>query len=136
MDLRVASPANYGPDPGVRERAEREAGKTGAKLMFTSDPARAARGAGVLYTDVWVSMGQEGDREARLREFRGYQVNEDLIAMAARDAVVMHCLPAHRGEEISAGAMDGKRSVVFEQARNRLYNAMAVLAWAIKGVKS
>jgi len=135
MDLRVAYPEDYGPDAKVRERAAREAKATGARLTFTNDPAEAAKGAGILYTDVWVSMGQEEGREARLKRFRGYQVNGPLLALAARDAVVMHCLPAHRGEEISAEVMDGKRSVVFEQARNRLYNAMAVLVWCIKGGK-
>jgi ornithine carbamoyltransferase len=107
-----------------------------ARLTFTNDPAEAAKGADVLYTDVWVSMGQDEDRAARLKAFRPYQVGMKLMKVASSRAVVMHCLPAHRGEELTADLMDSDRSIVFDQAESRLYNAMASLLWCCGGGKS
>ena len=135
LDLRIAAPQGYEPRPDFLENAREEAARTGAKIMVTNDPVKAARGARCLYSDVWVSMGQDGERDSRLAKFRGFQINTGLISVAAPDAVVMHCLPAHRGEEITDEAMDGPASIVFEQAQGRLYNAMAVLLWSSRGDK-
>jgi ornithine carbamoyltransferase len=96
-------------------------------------PAQAVRGADVVYTDVWVSMGDEAEQAARERLFRPYQVNGKLVARAQRDAVVMHCLPAHRGLEITDQVIDGKRSVVWDQAENRLHAQKGLLEWAVRG---
>ena len=136
MDFRIGHPEGYGPSRAVLARAEAVGRRTGAKLLVTRDPGRAVRGARVVYTDVWVSMGQEAEKKRRLRRFRGYQVNGRLLDRAARGAVVMHCLPAHRGEEITDAIMDGRRAIVFDQAENRLYNAQAVLLWCLKGGRS
>jgi len=133
MDFRLASPAGYEADPAIRARAARDAKASGGRLLFTPDPAQAAKGADVLYTDVWVSMGQEAGKAERLRQFRRFQINADLLAKASRRAVVMHCLPAHRDEEITAGIMESPRAVVWDQAGNRLFNAMAALLWCVKG---
>ena len=101
----------------------------GGELLVTTDPVEAATGADALYTDVWTSMGEEDQRAARLAAFAGYCVDEALLATAAPDAVVMHCLPAHRGEEISAGVVDGPHSVVWQQAANRMHAMRGLLAW-------
>ncbi len=136
MDLRLAYPPKFQPDLAVRTAAAKLAKASKAKLTFTNDPAEAAKGADVLYTDVWVSMGQEEEREKRLKTFRPYQVGAKLLKLASSRAVIMHCLPAHRGEELTAEVMDGKSSIVFDQAENRLYDAMAVLLWCSGGGKS
>jgi ornithine carbamoyltransferase len=136
MDFRVAYPSRHQPDLAIRTAAMKLAKASGAKLTFTNDPAEAAKGADVLYTDVWVSMGQEEERAERLKLFRPYQVGAKLMKHASRQAVVMHCLPAHRGEELSAELMDSEKSIVFDQAENRLYNAMAALLWCTGGGKS
>ncbi|MBI4561247.1 MAG: ornithine carbamoyltransferase [Candidatus Rokubacteria bacterium] len=119
----VASPAGYEPDRAI-QAACRELGEG---LTLTVDPREAALGADVLYTDVWISMGQEAEREQRLEAFRRYQVNETLVGFAKPTAVVMHCLPAHRGEEITDAVVDGPRSLVLDQAENRLHIQKAVL---------
>jgi ornithine carbamoyltransferase len=98
-----------------------------AGIVLHRDPIEAARDADVIYTDVWVSMGQEKEREERLRRFRGYQVNQDLIGRARKDVLVMHCLPAHRGEEITAEVIDGSHSVIIDEAENRLHVQKAVM---------
>jgi len=122
-EIVCACPAGYEPDPGVAARAR----ELGARVEVIRDPREAATGADALYTDVWISMGQEAEQETRRRAFRGYQVNEDLLAFARVGAVVMHCLPAHRGEEISEETLDGPHSVVFDQAENRLHVQKALL---------
>ena len=129
IPTRVASPAGYGPSDAdvARVRA------FGGDLLVTDDPAEAADGAGALYTDVWVSMGQEAERQERLAAFAGFCVDEALVARAAPDAVVLHCLPAHRGEEISAGVVDGPSSVVWQQAANRMHAMRGLLAWVTGG---
>jgi len=124
LDLRLAVPAGYEPDREVEQWAR--AGK--GKITITHDPLAAAAGARVLYTDVWASMGQESEAEARRQVFRPFQVNSALLERAHPSAVVMHCLPAHRGEEISAEVIDGPRSVVFHQAENRLHAQKGLLA--------
>jgi ornithine carbamoyltransferase len=123
--LTVISPAAYRPPPAAVERA-RKLAANGAELLMTPD-LDAVAGAAVVYTDVWTSMGQERERELRLRDFGGYQVNRALMDRAP-DAYFMHCLPAHRGEEVSDDVIDGPRSLVFDQAGNRLYAQMALLA--------
>lgn len=122
---RVASPPGYGPsdDDVALVRS------LGGDLLVTTDPAEAADGADALYTDVWTSMGQEDERAARLAAFEGYVVDEALVDRASGDAVVLHCLPAHRGEEITAGVVDGPRSVVWAQAANRMHAMRGLLAW-------
>jgi len=129
--MRAATPAGYEPLPRFREIAERRARETGASLELGSDPVAAVRGADVVYTDVWTSMGQEQEYERRRRSFHGYQVNAELLRHAKPDAIVMHDLPAHRGEEITDDVMDGPQSVVFDQAENRLHAQKAVLRWLL-----
>jgi ornithine carbamoyltransferase len=124
LDLAIASPARYRPDRGIVEAAR----SAGAKIRVTGDPREAARDADTLYTDVWVSMGEEAEREDRLAAFRGYTVDAALLSLASPDAVVLHCLPAHRGEEITGEVLDGPRSIVWDQAENRLHTEKALLA--------
>ena len=126
VDFRAAGPAGYEPAAGVVARAETLAAP-GFSMTLTRDPAEAARGAHVLYTDVWASMGQEDEASERRHAFAGYQVDASLVELADPDVLVMHCLPAHRGEEIAADVIDGPRSVVFDQAENRLHAQKALL---------
>jgi len=126
LELRLATPDSHRPDRRVWKRAEELAATSGARLSWSEDPALAVRGAHFVYTDVWTSMGQEAEREARLEIFRPYQVNSELLAHAP-EAWVLHCLPAHRGEEITDEVLDGERSVVFDQAENRLHAQKAIL---------
>jgi len=121
MHVAVATPARYAPDPAIVARAREIAPASGSRIEVGTDAKAAARGADVIYTDVWVSMGQEAEREAKIKAFSGYQVNGALTAQAAARAVVMHCLPAHRGEEITGEVLDGPQSVVLDQAENRLH---------------
>jgi ornithine carbamoyltransferase len=119
----VACPPGYEPDPGVVATVR----KRGGRLELTHDPKDAATGADVLYTDVWVSMGQEAEREQRREAFSRYQLNETLVGFAKPSALIMHCLPAHRGEEITDPILDGPRSIVLDQAENRLHAQKAVI---------
>ncbi len=127
--LRLACPKGYEPDASVLREAERDGI---GDVRIVRDPREAARGAHVLYTDVWTSMGQEKERRRRLAAFRGYRIDADLLRVARKDAIVMHCLPAHRGEEITDEAMEGPRSAVFDEAENRLHVQMAVLEKLIR----
>jgi len=131
LSLRVASPAGYEPQERFVELAREAAERTGAVIEVGNDPERAAADADVLYTDVWTSMGQEAEYERRRRAFQGFQVNSALLARAKPDAIVMHDLPAHRGEEVTDEVLDGPQSVVFEQAENRLHAQKAVLCWLL-----
>jgi ornithine carbamoyltransferase len=131
MDVRVASPTGYQPDGEVVERAREIAAHTDGKVIVTDLVAEAAEGADVLYTDVWASMGQEDESDDRAKVFEGYRIDESIVAMASPDVKVMHCLPAHRGEEISAGVMDGSMSVVWDQAENRLHTQKSLLVWLL-----
>ena len=115
----------------VRPRSAQETGTPAATV--SRDPMEAVAGADVVYTDVWTSMGQEDESAARVSAFQGFMVTPEMMSAAARDAVFMHCLPAHRGEEVAAEVMDGPRSVVFDQAENRLHTQKAVLALLIGG---
>jgi len=130
--LSVATPKGYEPDRDTAESAMKMAGESGAIIKLMNDPREAVAGAHVIYTDTWVSMGQDEEAKRRLADFQGWQVDQSLVSMAADDAMVMHCLPAHRGEEISAQVMDGERSVVWDQAENRLYAQKAVLILLIR----
>jgi ornithine carbamoyltransferase len=132
MHVRVASPSGYEPLPAIVERAEAIAERTGGSVLVTRDAAEAAGGADVLYTDVWASMGQESESDARKLAFAPYQIDERLVAMAADDVMVLHCLPAHRGEEIAASVIDGPHSFVFDQAENRLHAQKALLAFLLE----
>jgi ornithine carbamoyltransferase len=131
MTVRVATPVGFEPIPQVVERAEEIAAETGGSIEVGTDPAAAATGAHVLYTDVWASMGQEAEAEERALIFRPYQLNEGLIALADPDVLVMHCMPAHRGDEISDDAIDGDRSVVVDQAENRLHTQKSLLVFLL-----
>jgi ornithine carbamoyltransferase len=130
MHVRVAAPAGYQPDPAVVARAQQIAAATGGSAAVFDDPAAAGKGADVLATDVWVSMGQT-DHPERISALVPYQINEDLLAAAGPDAIVLHCLPAHRGEEITAEVIDGPASVAWDQAENRLHAQKALLAWLL-----
>ncbi|HET7700339.1 MAG TPA: ornithine carbamoyltransferase [Candidatus Limnocylindria bacterium] len=129
--MRVATPAGFEPQARYVELASSFARATGGSFELVHDPVAAVRDADVVYTDVWTSMGQEQEYERRRRAFQGYQVNAELLRHAKPDAVVMHDLPAHRGEEITDEVMDGPQSVVFDQAENRLHAQKAVLCWLL-----
>ncbi|MBI2201037.1 MAG: ornithine carbamoyltransferase, partial [Armatimonadetes bacterium] len=126
--MSVATPAVYAPDAKIVARAEEIARQTGGSIAVGTDPQEAVRDAKVINTDVWVSMGQESERATKLKAFAGFQVNADLVRRASRDVVVLHCLPAHRGEEITDDVLDGPHSAVFDQAENRLHAQKALLA--------
>jgi len=127
-EVVMACPEGHGPDAGILARAEEAASRP---FPVIPDPMEAVRGADVIYTDTWVSMGQEGEEEERERLFSPYQVNETVLAGARPDAIVMHCLPAHRGQEITDAVMDGPQSVVFDQAENRLHSQKAILEFLL-----
>ena len=127
LEFVLAAPAGYDPDPGVLAEAQRLWKGRGLPPRVVRDPAAAADGADFLYTDVWTSMGQESETKRRLKAFRGFQIDNKLRARAKPGAGVLHCLPAHRGEEIAADVIDGPQSLVFEQAENRLHAQKALL---------
>jgi ornithine carbamoyltransferase len=128
----VACPKGYEPDARIVRAVKEKGGRVGV----THEIETAVRDADVLYTDVWTSMGQEREFEKRRRAFQSYQLNQAVVAHAKKDAVVMHCLPAHRGEEITDEVLDGPRSVVLDQAENRLHVQKAIMVWALKGFKN
>lgn len=128
MQVVIASPPGYQPDPQILAMAQADAAACGGTIEIMDDPRLAAQDADVLYTDVWASMGQEEEAELRQQAFDGYQLNEQLLALAHPGAIVMHCLPAHRGEEITHEVLEGKHSVVFDQAENRLHAQKAIMA--------
>ncbi len=127
MEIAVGSPKSYDVEKEFIQRGEEIAKKTGARLSFETDPLKAAAGADIIYTDVWASMGKDEERDQRKQIFMPYQVNAKLLAAAKPDAIVMHCLPAHRGEEITEDVMEGPKSVIFDQAENRLHVQKAIL---------
>jgi ornithine carbamoyltransferase len=129
MTVRVATPTGFEPIPQVVDRAREIAATTGGAIEITTDPVAAATGAHVLYTDVWASMGQEAEAEERALVFHPYQLDKRLIDAADAEVLVMHCLPAHRGEEIADVAIDGPHAVVFDQAENRLHTQKALLVF-------
>ncbi|NLI97779.1 ornithine carbamoyltransferase [bacterium] len=126
-NMAVGCPKGYEPKPEFVEKAKEDARKSGAELVITSDPKEAVKGADVVYTDVWASMGQEDEAAARKKIFAPYQVNAELLKLAKSDALVEHCLPAHRGDEITDDVLDGPHSVVLDEAENRLHIQKAIL---------
>ncbi len=128
INLRVASPKGYEPDAEVVKRARVFADASRSQLVITNSPEDAVRDADVVYTDVWTSMGQEQESAKRLKDFAGFQINQQLVKLAKKDCLVMHCLPAHRGEEITDEVIDGPNSVVFDEAENRLHAQKGILA--------
>ena len=133
MEVRLAHPPGYAPNERIVARARELAGASGASLSFSHDPEAAVRGVQVVYTDAWTSMGQEAETEERRDAFAGYQVDDALLDVAGPDALVMHCLPAHRGEEITSALMDGPRSLIWEQSENRLHVQKALLVELLAG---
>jgi ornithine carbamoyltransferase len=127
LDCALATPPEYGPDAGIVQQAQALAMSSGSEITITTDPSEAVAGAHAVYTDVWASMGQESDRDRRLADFANHQVNEALFAQARPDAVFLHCLPAKRGEEVTDAVIESERSVVFDQAENRLHVQKALL---------
>jgi ornithine carbamoyltransferase len=133
MTIALACPAGYQPDQHVLDAARQAAPATGASIELVVDPFVAVKEADVVYTDVWISMGREREQARRLKVLAPYQVNEQLMKRAKPEAVVMHCLPAHRGEEITAGVLDGPQSVILDQAENRLHMQKAILVTLLGG---
>jgi ornithine carbamoyltransferase len=127
INVAVASPAGYEVRPDIAVKANKLAAAGRSKVLLTRDPALAVSGADIVYTDVWASMGQEAEHQARVRAFRGFQVNRELL-QSAPQAMVLHCLPAHRGEEISDEVLEGPQSAVCDQAENRLHVQKAIMA--------
>jgi ornithine carbamoyltransferase len=135
MDIAVASPAGYQVKAHYADLARQDAAAAGTKIEQTEDPKAAVAGASAVYTDVWASMGQESEAQERLRAFHGFMIDEALMAAARPDAVFLHCLPAHRGEEVSAGVADGPQSRIFDEAENRLHVQKAIMLWLMGGVE-
>jgi ornithine carbamoyltransferase len=133
MEVRLAHPPGYGPNERIVERARQLATASGGRLAFSADPAEVVAGADVVYTDAWTSMGQEAEAEERRDAFARYQVNAALLEVAGPDAAVMHCLPAHRGEEITSEVMDGPQSIILDQSENRLHVQKALLVGLLGG---
>jgi ornithine carbamoyltransferase len=133
MEVRLAHPEGYGPAAWVVDRARELAARGGGRILLGRDPREIVRGADAVYTDVWVSMGQQEQAQARLAAFAGYQVDAGLMELAGPAAVAMHCLPAHRGQEIAAEVLDGPRSLALEQAENRLHAQKAFLVETLAG---
>lgn len=128
LDVYVATPEGYEPDPEVVKQCEALATESGATIKVVRDPKEAVQDADVIYTDVWASMGFEEEQKVREQAFKDYQVNEELVSHAKSDYIFLHCLPAHRGEEVSAGVIDGPNSVIFDEAENRLHAQKAIMA--------
>jgi len=128
VNMSIATPPNYQPSAEIAQRANELAQKSNSKIWFTDDPTEAVESADVLYTDIWVSMGQDKEQTQRVMDFEGFQINEDLLSKAKPDAVVMHCLPAHRGQEITAEVLDGPKSIAWKQADYKFHGAKGILA--------
>jgi ornithine carbamoyltransferase len=135
MDVAIASPKGYEVSPKYLELARQDAEAAGTKVIVTNDPHEGVDGASAVYTDVWASMGQEAEAQKRLEAFKGWTVDEKMMSHAAKDAVFLHCLPAHRGEEVSAEVCDGPQSRIFDEAENRLHVQKAVMLWLMAGVE-
>jgi ornithine carbamoyltransferase len=132
MDIAVATPRGYEPDPKVVESAMADAKAAGTKIVLTHAIEEAVDDADVVETDVWASMGQEEEADKRRRDFEGWQVNKRVMSLARKNAIFMHCLPAHRGEEVAADVIDSKQSVVFDEAENRLHVQKAIMLTLMK----
>jgi ornithine carbamoyltransferase len=129
MNVAMASPAQYSPDPAVVERARSIAAAIGGSISLSQQPAEAVANADVVVTDTWISMGQEAEKAKRIQEFAGFTVDAALMSQAKADAIFMHCLPAYRGYEVSADVLDGPQSVIWDEAENRLHAQKALMAW-------
>ena len=127
LNLNIATPKGHEPDKKVLKEAKEIAKKTKAEIYLSNNPQQAVEGADIIYTDVWTSMGQEKEHQNRLKTFKNFQINSVLLKRAKKDALVMHCLPAHRGEEITDQVIDGKQSIAYDQAENRLHVQKAIL---------
>ncbi|MFL0277965.1 ornithine carbamoyltransferase [Mycobacterium sp. SMC-19] len=132
VHVTVAAPEGFTPDPAVVAAAKQRGADTGASVTLTTDAARAAAGADVLVTDTWTSMGQEDDGLDRVAPFRPFQINDELVGLADSEVTVLHCLPAHRGDEITDSVIDGPRSAVWDEAENRLHAQKALLVWLLE----
>jgi len=132
MDIAVASPSGYAPDPAIVALAEEDAKAAGTKILITTSIEDAVRGADIVETDVWASMGQEEEAEKRRLDFAGWIVDARLMSLAKPDAIFMHCLPAHRGEEVAADVIDGPCSVIYDEAENRLHVQKAIMFTLMK----
>ncbi|MET3963743.1 ornithine carbamoyltransferase [Marmoricola sp. OAE513] len=132
MHVRVSGPDGFQPDSGILARAQEIAAGTGGSAEIVLDPTKAADGADVLVTDTWVSMGKEAESADRAEVFRPWQLNEDLLALGADDAIVLHCLPAYRGKEITAEVLDGPQSVIWDEAENRRHAQKAIITWLLR----
>jgi ornithine carbamoyltransferase len=128
MNITLGCPKGYEPDAQVVSRGKEEARKSGSDVIVTNDPNEAAKGADIIYTDVWASMGKEKEREERLKTFKPYQINTQLVKLAKEGHIFMHCLPAHRGEEVTDEVADSKHSVIFDQAENRMHTQKGLMA--------
>ena len=132
LDIAVGCPEGFDPDADVLSAAKQAAAQSGSEIVITHDPIEAAQGADAVYTDVWASMGQESGAQDKYKHFRDYQVNEKLTARCKQDYIFLHCLPAHRGEEVTGSVIDGSHSVIFDEAENRLHAQKAVMALLMK----
>jgi len=132
LDLRIVCPENYLPDYNILKIAREETGKTNGKIELFHDPQDGVSGADVIYTDVWVSMGQEEEAVKKKEAFKAFQLNSDLVKKSGKDPLIMHCLPAHRGEEITSEVMDGPQSIIYKQAENRLHVQKAILEYLLE----
>jgi ornithine carbamoyltransferase len=135
MDVAIASPKGYEVNPRYADLVRQDAEAAGTKVILTNDPAEAVKDASAVYTDVWASMGQEAEQEKRVQAFKGFTVDSALMSHARKDAVFLHCLPAHRGEEVSAEVCDGPQSRIFDEAENRLHVQKAIMLWLMAGVE-
>ncbi|MBN1643813.1 MAG: ornithine carbamoyltransferase, partial [Dehalococcoidales bacterium] len=127
VNFNIASPKGYSINKTILKKARAYAGDSGAKISCTEDPREAARGVDIIYTDTWTSMGQEAEAKVRRKVFAVYQVNEKLLALTRKNSIIMHCLPAHHGEEVDVGILDSPRSVVFDEAENKIHALKALL---------
>lgn len=132
MDIRIGAPAGFTPRADILAAAQQRAELTGSKFLITHDPAEAVAGANVVYTDTWVSMGQENDGLDREGPFRPFQVNDELMAQADPEAIFLHCLPAYRGKEVTDSVIEGPQSRVFDEAENRLHAQKAIMVWLLE----
>ena len=129
FELRIATPVGYEADVGVVHETLQEAKKSGAKISFFYDPKEAVKDADVVTTDTWISMGQEGEKEKRIKDFAGFIIDEEMMKLAKDDAIFLHCLPAYRGYEVSEEVLEGKQSVIFDEAENRLHAQKGLMVW-------
>ncbi len=132
FELRIATPKGYEIDEGIREKALEFARKSGAELIFTNDPEEAVKNADVVTTDTWVSMGQEDEKEKRIKDFRGFEVDANIMGLAKKDAIFLHCLPAYRGYEVSEDVFEAHSDEIFKEAENRLHAQKGLMVWLKK----